>query len=63
MALKWIRTLQKGGIVHYENLVEDRSNQVRKLMKYLAVQVDEKRLKCVLRHDPMAFKRNSHVTL
>ena len=60
MALQWIPTIRQGGILHYENLIRDRPAQFRKLVNLLGVgQLDEKRLKCTLKHDFRAFKRNS----
>ena len=49
--------LQKGGILHYENLIRDRSNELRKLVKFLNMPLDEQRLKCTLKHDFQKFKR------
>ena len=48
--------------MHYENLIHDRENQFRKLVQYLQLPVDEKRLACALKHDFVAFKRNSSRT-
>ena len=47
-----------GGVLHYENLLRDKSNELRKLMKYLNLAVDEQRLRCTLKHDYTTFKRN-----
>lgn len=58
-ALLWIHMIRHGGVLHYENLIHDRRAQFRKLLHYLGVSVDERRLACTLKHDFKAFKRNS----
>ena len=52
---------QQGGVLHYENLIRDESNELRKLMKYLNIPVNEERLQCALKHDFATFKRNASV--
>jgi hypothetical protein len=63
VALKWITSIRKGGVIHYEKLLVDREQQLRKMMQLLRLDVDDRRLQCVLRHDPMTFKRHSSKSL
>ncbi|EFX82596.1 hypothetical protein DAPPUDRAFT_316374 [Daphnia pulex] len=41
------------------DLLQDKENQFRQLMRYLGLEVDERRLDCVIKHDFSSFKRNS----
>jgi hypothetical protein len=57
--LRWIPKIGHGGILLYEDLLQDKENQFRHLMRYLGLEVDERRLDCVIKHDFSSFKRNS----
>jgi hypothetical protein len=58
-ALEWIPKIGHGGILLYEDLKKEKRNQFRNLMRYLGLEVDERRLDCVIKHDFSSFKRNS----
>jgi len=55
----WIPDLRHGGILHYENLILNHSVELRKLVKYLSLPVDERRLECTIKHNYKTFHRNS----
>ena len=57
----WIPAIRHGGVLHYEKLIHDQSNELRKLLQYLNLTVDEPRLKCFLRHQYTTFQRNATV--
>lgn len=57
--MNWIPNIRHGGVLHYENLIHDREGQLRKLLHYLNVPVDEQRMKCALKHDYSTFRRNA----
>lgn len=63
LAIKWISAIRQGGVIHYENLLTNRDFYLRKLMHLLEREVNEERLNCVIRHDPVAFKRASSLSL
>jgi hypothetical protein len=54
----WIPAIRHGGVLHYENFIHNQSSELRKMLQYLNSNVDERRLKCFLRHQFKAFKRN-----
>jgi len=55
----WIPNIRRGGVLHYEHFLHDLDGQLRKLVQYLNLQVDEQRLKCTLKHNFKTFQRNS----
>jgi hypothetical protein len=60
--LEWIPRIGHGGILLYDDVLKDKRNQFRNLMRYLGLEVDERRLDCVIKHDFSSFKRNSTPT-
>ncbi len=59
LALRWIPRIHEGGILYYEDLLQDKRKHFRVLMQYLGLEMDERRLECVLKHDFVEFKRKS----
>ena len=54
----WIPGIRRGGILHYENVVNDQTTQLRQLVEYFNLQVDERRLQCTVKHNFKTFHRN-----
>jgi hypothetical protein len=60
--LQWLPKIGRGGILVYEDMLKDKENQFRILMRLIGLEVDERRLECVIKHDFSHFKRNSTST-
>ena len=60
LATIWIRGLEEGGVIYYEDLRRNTEVELVKLVKMLGVEnIDQERLKCVLRHNQQnSFKRS-----
>jgi len=60
LAVTWIRNLNRGGVVYYENLKKDPESELRRLLKMLSFpSVDEERMRCVVQYNQAnSFKRN-----
>ena len=54
----WIPGIRRGGILHYGNVVNDQTTQLRQLVEYFNLQVDERRLQCTVKHNFKTFHRN-----
>ena len=60
LATVWIRGLNQGGVVYYEQLRHDLRSELKRLLTMLGLSYDKERLDCVLRHsNGNSFKRES----
>ena len=61
LATVWIRGLERGGVVYYEDLRSDTQVQLIRLVKMIGIKsIDQQRLKCAIRHkDGNQFKRKN----
>ena len=60
LASVWIRGLEQGGVVYYEQLRHETRTELIRLAKMMGVIYDEDRLNCVLQHaKDNSFKRDS----
>ena len=58
LAEVWIRGLKRGGIIYYERLKHETSNELKRLANLLGLKIDPGRLQCVLKHaGDNTFKR------
>ena len=60
--MQWLPKIGRGGILLYDDMLKDKENQFRILMRLIGLEVDERRLECVIKHDFSPFKRNSTST-
>ena len=44
-------------VVHYENILQDRNTELNKILRFLGVEIDETRMKCVNYCDNDMYKR------
>ena len=44
-------------IVHYENVIENTRQELENILNFLKLEIDEERMKCVLKHSRGRFKR------
>ena len=47
-------------VVHYEDVVEDKMKEMKRILEFLDVEPEEKRLSCLQESNVNIFKRKSH---
>lgn len=58
LATVWIRGLERGGVIYYEQLRHNTRSELIRLAKMMGITYDEERLNCVLKHsEDNSFKR------
>ena len=58
----WVGLGNKVYFMFYEDLVDDLTEEIRNLLNFLKLSVDEERLKCIERHSEGIFHRTKHLT-
>ena len=47
-------------VVHYEDVVEDKMKEMKRILEFLNVEPEEKRLSCLQKSNVNIFKRKQH---
>lgn len=55
----WIPNIRRGGVLHYENLIRNLPGELRKVVQYLGLPLDKRRLECTLKHNYKTFHRKT----
>ena len=56
-SLDWIMNANDALVSHYENMMYHKHEELRKIMRYLNLPIDEKRIECTVKHSEGVFKR------
>ncbi|TRY78614.1 hypothetical protein TCAL_09488 [Tigriopus californicus] len=57
IALDWLAVVPELFVIHYENFLEDKMKEIRKVLDFFNLPHDRARLKCVASHQSSKFKR------
>ena len=55
----WIPNIRRGGVLHYENLIQNLPGELRKIVQYLSLPLDKRRYECTIKHNFKTFHRNA----
>ena len=59
LAAAWISHMDEGLVVHFENMQNFTRDELRKILKFLGIEEDPKRLNCTLKYPTGMFKRKA----
>ena len=56
---RWIPNIHRGGVLHYENLIQNLPGGLGKIVEYLSLPLDKRRLECTIKHNFKTFHRKT----